>query len=88
MFSKFLKGVKTPAQLFLIRREIMNGAVAVSAHTDRRLHFFSGEVLLEPFIPVTHTRNQVMFRRTVFGYTLAQVTLSRVRNLASYVHFC
>jgi hypothetical protein len=87
MFSKFLKGVKTPAQLFLIRREVMYGAMAVSAYTDRRLHFFSGEVLFEPFIPVARTRNQVMFRRTLLGYTLAKVTLSRVRNLASDVHF-
>lgn len=43
--------------------ELVNSVVTVATQRDRFAHLFAREILLEPFVAVAHSRNQMMLRR-------------------------
>jgi hypothetical protein len=60
MTQEFVEAVVLPAQLLLVRNEMVDRLVALLAEVDAVGHLFAGESLLEPLVTVQGVRDEVV----------------------------
>ena len=78
---EFFNRVEVPTELFFFGDQFVNFLVAIFADGNRFIHLLAREVLLEPFVLVAGSGDQVMFRCSGFGKAVAKAAGNWIRVL-------
>ena len=70
-----IQRVPVSPKVFLLRDQLVNGAMAFATQRNRFPHLLASEVLFKPLVAVTCPRNEMVFRRASLCLSMTKGTV-------------